>query len=115
MARLEVDLALTDAGFADFPKSLEQIAAEIKAELCWLDLRNASLATLAGTRKLRVEILVEINPASSCSILLKSSEGMGNGAPLTTAVLQRLLELLRQFLPAAAVSYRSDQDGPIRK
>ena len=115
MARLEVDLALTDAAFVDFPKALEQIAAEIKAELCWLDLRNASLATLAGTRKLRVEILVEINPASSCSILLKSAEGMGNGAPLTTAVLQRLLELLRQFIPAAAVSYRSDQDGPIRK
>ena len=112
MARLEVDLALTDAAFTDFPKALEQIAAEIKAELCWLDLRNASLA---GTRKLRVEILVEINPASTCSILLKISEGMGNGAPLTTAVLERLMELLRQFLPAAAVSYRSDQDGPIRK
>ena len=115
MARLEADLALTDAASADLPQALEQIAAEIKAELCWLDLRNVSLALLAGARKLRVEILVEINPAGTCCILLKSAEGMGNGAPLTTAVLQQLVEQLLQFLPAATLSYRSDQDGPIRK
>ncbi len=68
MARLEADLALTDAAFADLPQALEQIAAEIKAELCWLDLRNASLALLVGARRLRVEILVEINPAGTCCI-----------------------------------------------
>ena len=111
MARLEADLALTDAAFADLPQALEQIAAEIKAELCWLDLRNASLALLAGARKLRVEI----NPAGTCCILLRSAEGMGNGAPFTTAVLQQLVEQLLQFMPAATLSYRSDQDGPIRK
>jgi hypothetical protein len=66
MARLEADLALTDAASADLPQALEQIAAEIKAELCWLDLRNVSLALLAGCGLKFWLRSTQLAPVASC-------------------------------------------------
>jgi hypothetical protein len=44
-----------------------------------------------------------------------SSEGMGNRAPVTTALLEQLLARLKKQLPELSLSYRSDLDCPIRK
>ena len=71
------------------------------------DATNASIALMRSKSNLLVRILVELNSAGKCVLLCSSSEGMGNRAPLTTAVLEQLPEL--------SLSYRSDLDGPIQK
>ena len=71
------------------------------------DATNASIALMLSKSNLLVRILVELNSAGKCVLLCSSSEGMGNRAPLTTAVLEQLPEL--------SLSYRSDLDGPIQK
>jgi hypothetical protein len=86
---------------------LEQSAKELNAQLCWLDPNNASIALMLSKGNLLVRFLVELNSAGKCVLLCSSSEGMGNRAPLTTAVLEQLPEL--------SLSYRSDLDGPSRK
>ena len=48
-------------------------------------------------------------------IALQQFRGMGNRAPVTTAVLEKLLASLKKQLPELSLSYRSDLDGPIRK
>ena len=71
------------------------------------DATNASIALMLSKSNLLVRILVELNSAGKCVLLCSSSEGMGNRAPVTTAVLEQLPEL--------SLSYRSDLDGPIQK
>ena len=71
------------------------------------DATNASIALMLSKSNLLVRILVELNSAGKCVLLCSSSEGMGNRAPVTTAVLEKLPEL--------SLSYRSDLDGPIQK
>ncbi|MCP9814801.1 hypothetical protein [Synechococcus lacustris] len=79
------------------------------------DATNASIALMLSKSNLLVRILVELNSAGKCVLLCSSSEGMGNRAPLTTAVLEQLLASLKKQLPELSLSYRSDLDGPIRK
>ena len=115
MARLEMQLELSEAAIADLPQALEQSALELNAQLCWPDPHNASIALMLSKSNLLVRILVELNSAGKCVLLCSSSEGMGNRAPVTTAVLEKLLASLKKQLPELSLSYRSDLDGPIRK
>ncbi len=50
------------------------------------DATNASIALMLSKSNLLVRILVELNSAGKCVLLCSSSEGMGNRAPVTTAL-----------------------------
>jgi len=114
MARLEALLAPVADG-EEFRGALAALSRQMGGNFTWLDSRNASIALTAGPRALPVQVLLEIRPRSELSVLVRGREGMGNGAPLSTAVLERLLAGLQAAAPEAAVRFRSDRDGPIRQ
>ncbi|KMM16477.1 hypothetical protein [Synechococcus sp. GFB01] len=62
-----------------------------------------------------MQVLLELRSSSELVLLVRSREGMGSGAPLSTAVLEQVLKLLQSALAGASVQFRSDRDGPIRK
>ncbi|MGB5136803.1 MAG: hypothetical protein WBN89_16720 [Prochlorococcaceae cyanobacterium] len=113
MARLEALLApVADGG--EFRGALAALAREMNGTLTWLDGRNASIVLTAGPRALAVQVLMEIRPRGELGVLVSSREGMGSGAPLSTAVLERLLAGLQVAAPGARLRFRSDRDGPVR-
>jgi hypothetical protein len=61
------------------------------------------------------QVLLEIRPRCQLGVLVSSREGMGSGVPLSTAVLEGMLAGLQASVPAAAVRFRSDRDGPVRQ
>ncbi len=112
MARLEALLA--PAGDTESLRgAIAQLAEELGGTFTWLDSRNGSLALTTGA--LAVQVLLELRPGSELGVLLSSREGMGSGAPLSTAVLEQLLAGLQAAAPGARVLFRSDRDGPIRQ
>lgn len=114
MARLEALLAPVADG-EEFRGVLAATAKEVGGTFTWLDGRNASIALTSGPRCLAVQVLLEIRPRGELGVMVSSREGMGNGAPLSTAVLARLLADLQAALPGAVVRFRSDRDGPLRQ
>ncbi|MGB5133914.1 MAG: hypothetical protein WBN89_01920 [Prochlorococcaceae cyanobacterium] len=114
MARLEALIAPAADG-GQLRGAMASLAREVGGTLRWLDGRNASIILTVGARALAVQVLMELCSGSELAVLVSSREGMGNGAPLSTAVLERVLAGLQAALPAAAVRFRSDRDGPIRQ
>jgi len=60
-------------------------------------------------------VLLERLSPDGLRILATRREGMGTGAPHTTASLERVLNWLQQRQPTAQLSYRSDRDGPLQQ
>jgi hypothetical protein len=114
MARLEALIAPAADG-AQLRRAMASLASEVGGTLRWLDGRNASITLTIGPRPLAVQVLLELCSGPALGVLVSSREGMGNGAPLSTAVLERVLAGLQAALPGAAVRFRSDRDGPIRQ
>ncbi|MCP9887829.1 hypothetical protein KBY96_07775 [Cyanobium sp. ATX 6A2] len=114
MARLEALLAPVADG-EGFRAALAALAREMGGTFTWLDGRNASIALTAGPRALLVQVLLELRAGAELELLLSSREGMGNRAPLSTAVLEQLLAGLQAAAPGSRVLFRSDRDGPIRQ
>ena len=114
MARLEAVLASVEDGEV-LRDAITRQVSELGGTFIWFDNRNASIALTTGARAMAVEVLLELRYGSELGVLVRSREVMGNGAPLSTAVLERLLAGLLTALPAAVVRFRSDRDGPIRQ
>lgn len=114
MARLEALIAPVADG-EQLRGALGRLAREMGGTFTWLDGRNASIALTAGPRALAVQVLLELRDGTELGVLLSSREGMGNGAPLSGAVLEQLLAGLQVAAPGARVLFRSDRDGPIRQ
>ncbi|MCP9928606.1 hypothetical protein [Cyanobium sp. CH-040] len=114
MARLEALLAPAADG-ERLRAAMAALAGDLGGTFTWLDSRNTSIALTTGPRALTVQVLLEFRPGGDLGVLVSSREGMGNGAPLSTAVLKRLLAGLQAAAPAALVRFRSDRDGPIRQ
>jgi hypothetical protein len=114
MARLEALLAPVADG-EEFRGALAALSRQMGGSFTWLDDRNASIALTKGPRALPVQVLLEIRPRCQLGVLVGSREGMGSGAPLSTAVLEEMLAGLQASVPAASVRFRSDRDGPVRQ
>lgn len=114
MARLEALLAPAADG-REIRGVLATLAKQMGGTFTWLDGRNASIALTRGPRGLAVQVLLEIRPRGELGVLVRSREEMGSGAPLSQAVLERLLAGLQTAVPGAVVRFRSDRDGPIRQ
>lgn len=112
MARLEALLAPVGDN-ESLRGAIAQLAEEVGGMFTWLDSRNGSLALTTGG--LAVQALLELRKGSELGVLLSSREGMGSGAPLSSAVLEQLLAGLQAAAPGARVLFRSDRDGPIRQ
>ena len=112
MARLEALLAPVGDN-ESLRGAIAELARELGGMFTWLDRRNGSLALTTGG--LAVQVLLELRMGSELGVLLSSREGMGSGAPLSTAVLEQLLAGLQAAAPGARVLFRSDRDGPIRQ
>lgn len=113
MARLE---ALIDQGSEGMERqaALIQLADRLGGELLWLDERNAAMTLILAPEDLPVQVLLELRQHGELAILIKSSERMGSGAPLSRTVLDQLVAGLLQATGGARVLFRSDRDGPIR-
>ncbi|MFM1900688.1 MAG: hypothetical protein RLZZ216_1264 [Cyanobacteriota bacterium] len=114
MARLEAVLGGMEHGPA-FQADLERLNTELAGHLEWLDPRNAELRLACGPEALLVTVLLERLSPDGLRILATSREGMGTGAPHTTASLERVLNWLQQHQPTAQLRYRSDRDGPLQQ
>lgn len=112
MARLEALLTGVPE-LRELRPLLEQLNPGAGGTFTWLDRRNASLALLPGALTLPVRVLLEIRDRGELALLLTSREGMTRGAPLSHGVLEQVLAQLQTLIPAAAVAFRSDQDGPL--
>ena len=100
---------------ADAELLVQQIAMLWAAESRWLDCRNASMGFLLPPRGLAVQVLIEFQGASAITLLMTSSEGMGQGVLQTRHCFKQVLLLLQECRPEALLLYRSDRDGPIRQ
>lgn len=114
MARLEALLSPV-ADTEQLRDAIPYLVEELGGTFIWFDSRNASITLTAGPRALAVQVLLEVRTGRELGLLVRSREGMGNGAPLSTAVLERLLAGLQAAVPGAVVRFRSDRDGPIRQ
>ena len=81
----------------------------------WLDPRNASLALLPQSAAVPVQVLLELRGRNQLGVLVTSREGMSRGAPLSRDALERVLVHLQALIPDAALTYRSDRDGPLSR
>ncbi|KEF41400.1 MAG: hypothetical protein ER33_11815 [Cyanobium sp. CACIAM 14] len=114
MARLEALLAPAADG-EPLRDAIGGLAAELGGAILWLDGRNASIALVAGSRAVAVQVLLELRSRSELGVLVSSREGMGGGAPASISVLEHVLSFLQTAVPGVVVRYRSDRDGPIRQ
>ena len=114
MARLEALLAPVPDG-KSLRGILAQLAHQMGGTFSWLDDRNASIGLTRGPGALPVQVLLELRPRSELGVLVSSREGMGSGAPHSSAVLEEVLAGLQAAAPAAVVRFRSDRDGPLRQ
>ena len=117
MARLEAVLGgmeHVEHGPA-FQTDLERLNTALTGHLEWLDPRNAELRLACGPDALLVTVLLERLSPDGLRILATSREGMGTGAPHTTASLERVLNWLQQRQPNAQLRFRSDRNGPLQQ
>ncbi len=112
MARLEA-LLTGMPGDRELRLLLELLDPGPAGTFTWLDPRNASLALLPQSAAVPVQVLLELRGRNQLGVLVTSHEGMSRGAPLTRDVLERVLVHLQELIPEAALTYRSDRDGPL--
>ena len=94
---------------------LEQLDPGAAGTFTWLDPRNASLALLPQSAAVPVQVLLELRGRNQLGVLVTSREGMSRGAPLSREVLEHVLAHLQALIPEAALTYRSDRDGPLSR
>ena len=112
MARLEALLTGTP-GDRELRLLLELLDPGPAGTFTWLDPRNASLALLPQSAAVPVQVLLELRGRNQLGVLVTSREGMSRGAPLSRDALERVLAHLQALIPDAALTYRSDRDGPL--
>ena len=114
MARLEA-LLTGMPGDRELRLLLELLDPGPAGTFTWLDPRNASLALLPQSAAVPVQVLLELRGRNQLGVLVTSREGMSRGAPLSRDALERVLVHLQALIPDAALTYRSDRDGPLSR
>jgi hypothetical protein len=59
-------------------------------------------------------VRLELRGRNQLGVLVTSREGMSRGAALSRDALERVLAHLEALIPDAALTYRSDRDGPLK-
>ena len=96
--------------------ALQPLLKALHAEIDHRTPAHLSALLRGGHEQLRMQLFADVQAKAEGPVLelvLMSREPMGQGAPLTRAVFQQMLELAASALPDLQLCFRSDRDGAL--
>ena len=96
--------------------ALQPLLQELQADVDHRTPAHLSALMRGGQEHLRMQLFADVQSKAEGPVLelvLMSREPMGQGAPQTLAVFERMIQLAAQALPALELRFRSDRDGAL--
>ena len=96
--------------------ALQPLLQELQAEVDHRTPAHLSALMRGGQEQLRMQLFADVQAKAEGPVLelvLMSREPMGQGAPQTLAMFERLIQLVAHTQPAMELRFRSDRDGAL--
>ena len=101
---------------ASLIEALQPLLRDLHAEVDHRTPAHLSALMRGWQEQLRMQLFADVQSKAEGPVLelvLMSREPMGQGAPQTLAVFQRLIQLVADGVPALELRFRSDRDGAL--